>query len=703
MRFHSRFALGIGFLAAAGAPALLRGQTPAPPSLGAAARFAVLGGSSVTSTGSTVITGNLGVSPGNAISGSSTVKIGAIYRNDSVARQAQRDATAAYNDLAVRTCTASVSTDLGGMILRPGVYCLSAARLTFAPLLLDGANDPNAVWIFRIASTLTTASSVRVINGGHESHIFWQAGNSVTLGADTAFLGNVLSLKDIALGNGTSVSGRLLAQGTVSLADNNVSLCCGDIVLSPGTLPNGVEGTPYSQQIAASGGVGNYTFTSVAQPPLSGLSLSAKGVLSGVPAAGRFTFTVTATDSNVCSATRTYTIDVVCPTRPMSPSAIPPAPSVPFVLPAATACIPYMQTFSDGCTLAHNFVLTAAGPAGGPIPSQLDAASGVLLWTPKKSGDYTFTVSDGSVSQIYQVSVGCEAISISPLTLPDGQVCAQYDQPITATGCDPPYVLSIENPPPGLGLNQARNAITGMPTKRGTYSFPIKATDDDDPACFTTRNYTINITCPPISIAPRILPPATTCQRYCVQLTSSCAIGAAEFKVTGGALPPGLSLSSDGMLCGNPSAEGTYSWSVTFTDTESGCTANITYTLAVTGLTITPATLPTATPGLPYNETLTASGGTAPYTFTLSGSLPAGLTFTQTTPTTATITGTPATVGCSTVTVTVTDANGNACSVTLNYTICTAAGGPTLTGWGMVVLSILLAGAGFLMIRTGEA
>src|SRR5437016_7824517 len=132
MRFHSRLGLGLWFLAIAGAaPTLFGGQSPAPPSLGTADSFAVLGGSSVTSTGSTVVTGNLGVSPGNTISGTITVNVGATYRNDSVSRQAQRDATSAYNYLAARTCTATLSTDLGGMTLGPGVYCFtSTAQLT---------------------------------------------------------------------------------------------------------------------------------------------------------------------------------------------------------------------------------------------------------------------------------------------------------------------------------------------------------------------------------------------------------------------------------------------------------------------------------------------------------------------------------------------------------------------------------------------
>ena len=158
MRFHSRFALGVWFLTA-GAPALLRGQSPAPPSLGAAASFAVLGGSSVTSIGSTIVTGNLGVSPGNTIGGSPIVKIGAIYRNDSVARQAQRDAASAYNDLIARTCTANLSTDLGGMTLGPGVYCFSsAAQLTSTPLILDCPRDPNSLGFFCSPNSLFSAS-----------------------------------------------------------------------------------------------------------------------------------------------------------------------------------------------------------------------------------------------------------------------------------------------------------------------------------------------------------------------------------------------------------------------------------------------------------------------------------------------------------------------------------------------------------------
>jgi len=565
MRFHSR--LDVWLLAIAGIPAILRAaQSPPPPPLGAAASFAVLGGSSVTSSGSTIITGNLGVSPGNAIIGSPTVKIGAIYRNDSIAKQAQKDAGAAYKDLASKACTnpGTLSGPLGH-----GVYCFSSSVQLSGTLVLDDPTDPNPVWVFRIPDNLTTiaGSSVRVIHG-HESNVFWQVGDSATLGSGTAFVGNVLALKNITLNSGSSVSGRLLAGGAVVLDDNNVSLCCDPITLSPATLPNGTTGTAYSAKITASGGLSSYTFavTSGLLPP--DLELSPAGVLSGMPTtAGSYAFTVTATDSTrVCSGSQAYKIDILCP-----------------------------------------------------------------------------------------------AITISPSSLPNGKVCEPYNQTITPSCGTCSITGSL---PPGLTL--ANCLISGTPTVAGIFSFTVTATDSL--GSFTTRPYTIVIACPIITISPPTLPTATACQNYCVKLTPSCAVGSTEFSVTAGALPPGLPLSQDGMLCGTPSVAGIYNWTVTFTDSISGCTGSGAYTLVVTGTTITPATLPDPVVGAPYSEVITASGGTAPYKFSVSGALPTGLFLTQTTPTTATISGIATTPGCITFTVTATDANG--CAYSVVYTIC---------------------------------
>ena len=154
---------------AAGAIASPGAQTA--PGLGSAASFAVLGGQTVTNTGPTTIFGDLGVSPGAAITGfpPGSVTAGATHAADAVALQAQSDVTIAYNALAAQACTADITgQDLGGQTLTQGVYCSSSAGQLTGALTLDAQGNAAAVFIFKMASTLTTASasSVSVINGG---------------------------------------------------------------------------------------------------------------------------------------------------------------------------------------------------------------------------------------------------------------------------------------------------------------------------------------------------------------------------------------------------------------------------------------------------------------------------------------------------------------------------------------------------------
>jgi hypothetical protein len=238
-------------------------------SLGTAQTFAVLGGSTVTNTGSSVLTGDLGVSPGSAITGFPPgIVNGTTHAGDATALGAQNAVTTAYNALAGEVCTSNLSgQDLGGMKLTPGVYCFTSSAQLTGTLTLDAQGSASAVFVFKIGSTLTTTSgsSVVVINGGSNCNVFWQVGSSATLGTGTTFAGNILALTSIALNTGASVSGRALARnGAVTLDTNTVAVCLAalgwnfDFDFHAGTPydDNGV-GTPPRLRAPDNGAIGN--------------------------------------------------------------------------------------------------------------------------------------------------------------------------------------------------------------------------------------------------------------------------------------------------------------------------------------------------------------------------------------------------------------------------------------------------------------
>ncbi|WP_405087409.1 ice-binding family protein [Microbispora sp. NBC_01389] len=218
----------IGLFAAT--PQAANAASPPPVPLGTAANFAVLAGTTVTNTGATVVTGDLGVSPGSAVTGFPPgVVNGTIHAADATAAQAQTDLTAAYTDAAARPVDAVLPTDLGtiGTPVAPGVY--ASASGTFAitgNLTLDAQGDPNAVFIFKTASTLVTASAstVTLIGGAQACNVFWQVGSSATLGTGSSFVGNILALTSITVTTGVTVNGRTLARnGAVTLDTDTIT------------------------------------------------------------------------------------------------------------------------------------------------------------------------------------------------------------------------------------------------------------------------------------------------------------------------------------------------------------------------------------------------------------------------------------------------------------------------------------------------
>ena len=450
----------------------------------------------------------------------------------------------------------------------------------------------------------------------------------------------------------------------------------------PIPLPSAKACDAYCQKIMPSCGTGPLTSSDLP----AGLTLSPDGMLCGKPSTpGDYVFTVTDQTSG-CS--RRYALHVVCNIK-ISPA----------TLPDGSTCATYSETLTASCGTAP---YTFSAPAGSLPAGLFLSLDGNVSGTPATPGSTTFpvTVTDAkscTVSRLYTVVVTSQ-ITISPSTLPPGVVCTPYNQPITPSCGKPPYTCSIApggSIPPGLTL--ANCMISGTPAVSGTFSFTVKAADSGGSSA--SQPYTVVITCPTIPVEPPVLPPATTCRFYQQRLTRSCGTGPYVFSVTKGTLPNGLTLSSSGVLSGTATKTGDYSFTVTAIDPVSGCPASTDYVLVVTGgVTLTPSTLPDGWPGVPYSEVITASGGTAPYTFVVAGTLPPGLG-SSTTQTTLTISGTPTTVGCFPFTVTATDVNG--CFTSVTYTICIATGGPTLSGWGMVVLSMLLVGVGLVAMQRG--
>jgi len=219
-------------LCAAGALAALATMASAQEGVfGSAQSFAVLGGSTVTNTGPTVIKGDLGVWPGSALTGFPPgIVDGDIQLNNAVAQQAQSDASTAYTMLAGLAPTQDLTgIDLGGLTLTPGVYFFSSSAFLTSTLTLDAQGDPNAQFVFQMGSTLITASdsNVDIINGVDECNVFWQVGSSATLGTGTSFIGNIVALTSITLNTDASIiHGRAFAlNGAVTMDSNTIDAC----------------------------------------------------------------------------------------------------------------------------------------------------------------------------------------------------------------------------------------------------------------------------------------------------------------------------------------------------------------------------------------------------------------------------------------------------------------------------------------------
>jgi hypothetical protein len=211
------------------APALSAAKVEAPVDLATAASYAVLADSAITNNGNSVINGDVGVHPGTEVSGFPPGVInGQRHAGDAVAERARSDLTVAYKDAAGRTSSRTIGPDLQGQTLTPGVYKASENANLAGTLTLDAQGNSNAVFIFQLGSTLTTAqnSNVRVVNSpGPACSVFWTVGDSATLGTNTSFVGRIMAVNGITLQSDAKIEqgGALSRDGAVTLDTNAVS------------------------------------------------------------------------------------------------------------------------------------------------------------------------------------------------------------------------------------------------------------------------------------------------------------------------------------------------------------------------------------------------------------------------------------------------------------------------------------------------
>ncbi len=543
-----------------------------------------------------------------------------------------------------------------------GTSAPATVTLNVAPAVITIAGAPPAGTRGVAYSTTLTAS------GGTSPYSFGVAGGALPPGLSLSSAGTtaILSGTPTASGSFTVAIRTSDSSNPSATAEANYTIAIGGptLTINPGagTLPTATVGAAYSRTMTAAGGTAPYSYavTAGALPP--GITLAPNGTLSGTPnAGGTFSFQVTATDSSAnggpYTASASYSLTVGTPLISLAPA----------TLPNGAAGTAYTQTLTaNGGIAPYSFAMSS-----GTLPTGLTLSStGALSGTPSRGGSFTFTVtatdaSSGtgpySSSRSYTVTIAAPAITLTPATIPAGTVAQAYAQTVTATGGTAPYSYAITagTLPPGLTLGSS-GALAGTPTAGGTFNFSITGSDANG---FTgSRAYSLTIAAPSLTLSPTTLAAATRNIAYSQTVSTEGGIAPYSYAITAGALPAGVTLASNGTIAGTPNQAGSFAFTVTVTDASTGVgpyTANRSYTLVVAApaISIAPATLPSATPGIAYGQALSTSGGVAPYTYAVTaGTLPRGITLAAN----GMMAGTPATSGSFAFTATATDANGNA-------------------------------------------
>lgn len=448
------------------------------------------------------------------------------------------------------------------------------------------------------------------------------------------------------------------------------------------SIPVAIQNAAYRTTLTPVGGFGPFQW-SLNGNNGAGMSIDSKlGTISGTPPAlGTFSLQVTLSDAAGETFSEALSLVVATPLTILTTS-----------LPAGSVGVAYNQALQAGGGQAP-FTWALVQNSGSLPPGLQVSTSGVISGTPTANGIYNFTIQATDfgarvATKALSITIGAgNALSITTLSLPDGSVNVAYSATLAASGGTAPYLWSIPTGslPAGLSLDTRTGAITGTPTTLGTSTFTVQVND----STFGTvplsaqKSFTINIAVP-LVISTTSLSNAAVGTAYSATLQATGGKQPYTWSLASGSLPAGLQLNANtGEISGTPAASGAGTALIIVVVTDSnGQSARQQLSLTVTAPS-NPVTFGggsfTATTGVAFSQTLTASGGTTPYSFALTaGSLPAGITLNGS----GALSGTPTTAGSSSATVTVTDAARQTASATVSITVSAPATPPVTVSLG---------------------
>ncbi len=482
-------------------------------------------------------------------------------------------------------------TQLG---ITANVFPIEQGQLFSSPVTVFGGRPPY---------------QLTVLSGGPPPGIAFNAANGTFSGTTSAPAGQfsaviqaVDSLEQVA---------------TATLLFNVTAPGPAPLGITPATLPNGLVGVAYGAQLGTTGGAPPYGFR-VSQgnlPP--GITMTGTGTFSGTPSlAGSFTFGILATDGGARSAGQLFTIVVAAPLVPLTVT--------PESLPAGVVNQPYAASLgASGGQTPYRFSLTGDLP-----PGVVFTSNGTLVGTPTATGTFRFTLEvtdarNARASRGFSITI-LGPVEITTAALRDAVVGVSYGAQVEAAGGTAPYTFGLGGLPPGL-TGGSNGAISGTPTAAGTFAVAAEVTDARGQRATKVLSLTV-VARLTITSSPGATPVAIG-QQIGGGFAAAGGRPPYQWAVTSGSLPPGVGfVSSTGALTGAPTAEGSFTFGVTVTDSLQNTATGSATIRVLPPLTVNATTLPGGVVGTAYGAGVGASGGQAPYTFSLTqGELPPGI------------------------------------------------------------------------------